>query len=93
MKLTCDGVRVEINRIHYQKLLALFERNNLPPGDRPPLGGSSEKQKWRAEREDYKRKFEEAAFCVLARYSSLQGTHYRGGGFQVRHILLQNGVH
>ena len=25
----------------------------------------------------------EAVFCLLARYSALQGTHYRGGGFQV----------
>jgi len=82
VKLTCDGVRVEINRVHYWKLRALFERNNPPPGDRPPPGGSSEKIKWRNEKEEYKRKFEEATFCLLARYSSLQGTHYRGGGFQ-----------
>ena len=28
--------------------------------------------------------FTQAAMAVLLRYSSLQGTHHRGGGFQVR---------
>lgn len=28
--------------------------------------------------------FTHAAMALLLRYSSLQGTHYRGGGFQVR---------
>jgi hypothetical protein len=81
-KLTCNGVRVEVNRVHYWKLRALFERHNRPdPTERrAPKGKGKGKS-------EFRRRFDEAAFCLLARYSSLQGTHYRGGGFQVSHPL------
>ena len=85
-KLTCNGVRVEVNRVHYWKLRALFERHNPrdPTERRAPKGKGQGKGKGKSE---FRKRFDEAAFCLLARYSSLQGTHYRGGGFQVS---LQN---
>jgi hypothetical protein len=81
-KLTGSGVRVEVNRVHYWKLRALFERHNRPAPH--TKGKAHTKGKGKSE---FRKRFDEAAFCLLARYSSLQGTHYRGGGFQARHPL------
>lgn len=66
LRLTWQGVSVEVNRSHYNKLRRLFVASN------PPAVGADATA------------FTHAAMALLLRYSSLQGTHYRGGGFQVR---------
>mmetsp|Transcript_32993 Transcript_32993/g.105090 ORF Transcript_32993/g.105090 Transcript_32993/m.105090 type:complete len:437 (-) Transcript_32993:5-1315(-) len=67
VRVSCAGVHMEINRGHYDKLCALYDRRNLVGGQ----GGGGRK-----------RDVAEAVFCLLVRYDSLQGSHYRGGGFQ-----------
>ena len=80
VKLTCQGVRLEVNRTHYLKLRALYGRYNPPPAkEKKEASGQGDKAKGA----EYKQTSVEAVFCLLARYSALQGTHYRGGGFQV----------
>jgi hypothetical protein len=66
LKLTCGGVSVEVNKVHYDKLRVLYAMAQSDPT--APFNASD---------------FTRAACALLFRYSSLQGTHHRGGGFQV----------
>jgi hypothetical protein len=66
LRLTCAGVSIEVNKVHYDKLRVLYA---LAQADHTALFDLSH--------------FARAACAVLMRYSSLQGTHHRCGGFQV----------
>ena len=65
-QLTCGKVKMEINAGHLAKLRALYGRY-----------GAAGKR-----RDDDERRFRASVFCLLARYSALQGAHYKAGAMQ-----------
>jgi phosphorylated CTD-interacting factor 1 len=77
-KLTCGKVSVECNAAHLEKLRALHRAYARRRG-----GGGGGRRRARARSAaDDERIFREDAFSLLARYSSLQGAHYKAGAMQ-----------
>ena len=77
-RLTCGKASVEVNAAHLDKLRALHRRYcHVFRGETTRGGGGGGGGVSSAEV-----RFREDAFCLLARYSSAQGAHYRAGAMQ-----------
>ena len=76
-RLTCGKASVEVNAAHLDKLRALHRRYSRVFRGETTRGGGGGGGVSSAEA-----RFREDAFCLLARYSSAQGAHYRAGAMQ-----------
>jgi hypothetical protein len=74
-QLTCGKVKLEINATHLEKLRALHRRYADTAGGGGGGGGKHRDG-------DTARMFKDSVFCLLARYSALQGAHYKAGAMQ-----------
>jgi phosphorylated CTD-interacting factor 1 len=70
-QLTCGKVKMEINSAHLEKLRALHRKYGSDGG-----GGGRQREG------DVERRFKDSVFCLLARYSAMQGAHYKAGAMQ-----------
>ena len=75
-RLTCGKASVEVNAAHLDKLRALHRRYCHV------FHGETTVETTRGVSASEEVRFREDAFCLLARYSSAQGAHYRAGAMQ-----------